>query len=147
MKDINQIKLIADTLKKQKEKQLYELSKINNMLTNKYQLINKMIVYQKEYFSDNNIALSKTIPGLVKNLHLFTQRIEHVIQQAYHEIELLKKSREPYANLVEVLDKKISLMKVFSDAITRESRNKAQKKEENDIDDIAATSGERLNHE
>lgn len=139
MKDIRQIKLIAGSLQKQKDKYVFELAKVNKNIENKILLVNKMIAYQKDYFNVENLKLSRTIPGLNNNIDRFVNKIESVIEQTRQEISQLKRIRESLLGTIQQFDKKLDLMDIFEDKSKKALKMKDDRNEQKLADDIVAT--------
>ncbi len=147
MRDIRQIQLISSALKKDKDKYLHELSKINATIDKKRAIITKMQTYQNEYSNSENLQLSRSVPALNKNLHLFSKTIFDVIYQAEAEIVTIKKIRDALLKSIDAIDNKIKLMNVFNDRIKLELQEKEEKLEQAVLDDLSSTRHMRGSHE
>lgn len=139
MKDLKQIKLISESLENEKKKYLNELMKITSAIENKLLMIQKMVDYKSDYFSDNNFKISKSVPGLNKNINLFVKKIDDVVQKTYAEIENLKKMRTSLLETVAKIDQKLDVMTIFEGKSREEIRQREEKQEQLVTDDIVST--------
>ena len=136
---MRQIKLITNSLIKEKEKYLYELSKLNTTITNKISTIDKMKSYQNDYLNSYNLNLSKSIPGLNMNINLFVKKIDMVIDQAKFEVNTLQQIRESLLVTIDNINKKIDMMSIFESKQQVEMRVKEEKQEQIMLDDMSMT--------
>ncbi len=139
MKDPHQIKVITDSLNKEKEKYMHELMRINSLLTNKQSMAEKMQLYLNDYLNNKNLTVSKSIPGLHNNITQFVKKMNSVINQAEFEVETILQIRTSVLEIIEKINQKIDLMNIFDKKVKVDQIKKNEKQEQNVIDDLAAT--------
>lgn len=139
MNDMRQIQVIIKAFTKEKEKYLFELSKINLAIERKSDSIQKMLAYKKDYFNDNNLTVSKAIPALIKNFHSFMKKIDIAIKQADDDLVILKRAKQALLDRIGEIDKKLELMNLFADRIKAEMILKEEKSEQSMMDDVVST--------
>lgn len=147
MNDIIQIQVISNSLLKEKEKYMNELSKINININNKKMIIDRMQSYQNEYLAKCNLQNAKTIPILYSNINMFIRKIDNIITQTQAEILHLQKIKKGIFETIEKINKKIDLMNVFIDKNRRSQIKKAERLEQTMLDDITSTLEERSEYE
>jgi len=147
MKDINQIKLLVDAFTKKKDKYMLELSKINNQISSKESMIEKMKFYKNEYINGDKLIISKSIPGLNKNIDLFVDKIDVVIKQSESEVLESKKIKNKLLETINNYDKKINLMNHFEEKVLIDLKIKEDKYDQLTVDNLVSTINEREDHE
>src|SRR5690348_106206 len=105
MQDIRQIKIINQSLNKEREKYLFELTKVNASIAKKVETINKMLAYHDEYYKSENLKLTHTTPALNKNLDLFAKKIKVVVKQAEDDVKRMNTAKETILSKLEAIDK------------------------------------------
>ncbi len=137
MNDLKQVMTIIKALGKEKEQRLMEISRINQTILKKTDLVNKMVMYVKDYGSKQNLMVSKGVPSLSVNLYLFSGQIEKVIAKTEEEIEKLKVWRENISKKMEEVKKKIDLMEEFEKKIRLNKRIVLEKREQRMLEEIS----------
>lgn len=143
MNNDRQILLINKALRTQRDSCLSELSKINRFIEKKLANIKKIMLYQNEYSSNDNLKLSKTIPALHKNFNLFNKKIDKVIEIEEIEIEKLKKTQKSMLDKIEELNQKIKVMNQFKERSDLQKRMESEKKEQKFLDELTSTKQSR----
>ena len=139
MNDMRQIQVLLKAFTKEKEKYLFELSKINMAIEKKSDLILKMQTYKQDYFNENNLTVSKAIPALIKNFHLFMKKLELAVKQAEDDLVILKRAKQAILERISEIDKKMELMNLFAEKIKKGMILKEEKTEQSMIDDVVST--------
>ncbi len=139
MNNDRQILLINKALRSQRDSFLSELTKINRFIEKKLANIKKIMLYQNEYSSNDNLKLSKTIPALHKNFNLFNKKIDKVIEIEEIEIENLKKTQKTMLDKIEELNQKIKVMNQFKEKSDLQKRMESEKKEQKYLDELTST--------
>lgn len=147
MKDIRQIRIVKEALSKEKDKHSLEIAKVNLQIEKKCHSINTMLSYQKDYMNLDYLKLARSVPGLSKNIHLFTRKIDAVIQQAEADLELLNQSKLYFLTKLDEVNRKIDLMDGFEAKVLAETNAKQEKQEQRNIDDIVSTLEVRREYE
>jgi flagellar biosynthesis chaperone FliJ len=147
MKNIRQIEMINKALSKEKEKFVYELSKINIYIARKIELLKKIIAYQKDYSEPNKFNITHSIPLLNKNLESFTNQIKQLINTEEKEINNLQQIRMDKLKELEKVEQKIKVMEQFERKINIEKMNQLENKEQRSIDEMAANKHTRNDYE
>lgn len=147
MKDIHQIKLLEKALKKEKEKYMIELAKLDIAIQKKKMLIEKMTLYLKEYHAENKFKITKQHPALFVNLENFSMDIEDVISKTIKEVDELNNTKKTIFDKMQKIEQKIKLMNVFEDKIKIEKAVHENRKEQATLDDYSAVKMTRGNHD
>lgn len=147
MKNLKQVKLIEGVLHQEREKLLMELSKINTYLNKKIFSMQKVIAYQKEYAEGVHLNVTRSIPMLHKNLDFFSGKMKDIILVEEREIQKMVTIQQNKLKEIELIDKKVKLMSVFSKSIVSEMVMKMESYEQSSIDDLSATKQSRGGYE
>ena len=139
MKNLHQIKTIEKALSHERDKYILELAKIKSVINKKNSTIASMISYSKEYTKEANLQLTKTLPGLTRNLNLFLDKLLHVVEQAQKEVLSLEKIRSNIILKLNELNMKLKLMNVFETKAKLVIQAKIEKQEQLALDDISAS--------
>lgn len=137
MDDLKQVMTIIKALGKEKEQRLMEISKINQTIAKKTDLVNKMIMYVKDYGTKQNLMVSKGVPSLSVNLYLFSGQIEKVIAKTEEEVDKLKAWRENIIKKMDEVKKKIDLMEEFEKKIKLNKRIVLDKHEQRMLEEVS----------
>jgi hypothetical protein len=117
MENIKQIKTIFDALSKEKEKWLFEFTKVSVAADKKRLLVEKMLSYQREYDKKDKLELSKSNPLLHKNFDLFYKKMLEALFKAENELEALNRSKATIITKVQQIDQKIKVMEIFQERV------------------------------
>ena len=147
MKKMHQIKLIHAALERDHKRYLQELAKMNLLIAKKTATIQKMQSYKKDYARDSNLTLTKSVPGLYKNLDAFIQKIDDVIKLEELEMAKVERMRASILQSLSKLDQKIKLMDIFSNRVVTEELFQENKLEQAMLDDLSGTLHLRGDHE
>lgn len=143
MKDLQQVRMIAKALEKEKEKYMNELFRLNTTIDKKSNLVEKMSSYLKDYYRDDNLKVTKSHPTLLVNFDNFAKQIQDVIARTKTEIKMLLKSQEILLGKIQNSDQKIKLMNVFEEKIIKENQLHASRAEQSAIDDLSSIKSSR----
>lgn len=147
MENLKQIGLISKALNKQRERYLFEISKVNSLIKLKQDLVVKMISYLSEYVADGHLSSTKSNPALLKNFEAFLQQIHAVIVKTENEIQDLIKLRADWLSKLQASDGKISVMDHFEDRTIKRNNEKQSKHEQLTIDDMSLVKHMRSKNE
>jgi hypothetical protein len=106
-----------------------------------------MHAYKNDYMNDNNLSISKLIPNLNKNIHLFVRKLDNITSNADIEMQSLIKMRDSLLSTIEVINNKIELVKKYKNNFLETERKLQGKHEQLMIDDIVSTLEERMENE
>lgn len=147
MKNLQQIKIINKALHKERDKHLFEIHKINVGIERKKATIRKLKSYQREYADGKKFKLSLSIPVLNKNYDSFNNKINSIIDKEEEEIQQLLKIRQSKFQILNKVEQKIKLMEHFSAEINYAAFLKAEKNEQNTLDELSAILHSRGAHD
>jgi flagellar biosynthesis chaperone FliJ len=146
MENLKNIKIIKKSYDLDRQKFVYEIHKVNNLIARREATIQKITSYKKEYTNDDNLQLSKSIPVLSKNIDLFTAKIDAIIDAEKVEIEKLHRIKSSIMTKIVSLDDKIKLMGHFEDKANATKALKMEKADQTSLDDLSSTMHLRGSH-
>lgn len=147
MKNLKKIKLIHDCLKKEKDRLIIDLFNINANIHRMDESVKKILSYHSEYSKSNLLQLSKETPLLHKNLNAFSNRLLEIVQKEEIEIAKVEQYKREKLKQIEVIEKKMSVMNHFSDAINASNFSKMENAEQVMLDDLSSVKIRRSDHE
>jgi hypothetical protein len=147
MENIHQIKTINTALQKEKERWVFELSKLTLMIERKKYLVDKMLIYQNEYNEKGKLEVSKANPMLHKNLDLFYKKMLEALFNAESELERLNSSKNSLLVKIQSIDQKIKLMDIFQERIVEHNKTAADRQEQLQVSDLTINKYSRGDHD
>lgn len=147
MENIQQIQTINQALNKEKDKWLFELSKIAQLVDKKQLLVTKMLSYQKEYDKKDKLEFSKSNPLLHKNFDLFYKKMLEALFKAESELETLLRSKSNIIAKIQQVDQKIKVMEIFESRVKLNKKIAAEQLEQILMSDFAINQFIRGNHD
>ncbi len=138
MRDIRQIKVIQQSLERQKAIIQTDLTRINQFLAQKRESLQRLITYLHEYMDAKEVRISHRVPALHQNRIQFTLKIEKIIHSEENEIKKIIIIQQAKLQQLRVLEQKLQTMNHFLAKIQLENMQAANRQDQLRNDDLAA---------
>jgi len=147
MENKQQLQSIHAALKKEKERWIFELTKLISIIEKKQYLIEKMLAYQKDYDQKDKLEISRSNPMLLKNLDLFYTKMLDALFKAEYELEKLNESKNLLLGKINSIDQKMKVMEIFEERITENEKLANDRREQHISSDLTINKYSRGEHE
>lgn len=138
MRDVRQIKIIQQSLERQKAVVQTDLTRINQFLAQKRESLQRLITYLREYMDAKEVRLSHRVPALHQNRIQFTLKIEKIIHLEENEIKKIISAQQAKLQQLHMLEQKLQTMNHFLAKIQLENMQAANRQDQLRNDDLAA---------
>ena len=138
MQDIRQIKVIQQSLERQKALLQNDLARINQFLGQKRESLQRLITYLREYMDAKEMRISHRVPALHQNRINFTLKIERIIHQEENEIKKIISVQQNKLQQLYAIEQKLQTMSHFLKRIQVEKMQTENRQDQLRNDDLAA---------